>query len=100
MNAGVRDRHGRDERPGPIEPCDPIDDLMQPIAGVSLELYARIVRAIAMVNHDLSMLEPMAALHGVSREAWAEARRGWNLRIGVEPAVNQVFLVLYHSMVP
>ena len=79
---------------------DGIEQLMSPIAGVSLELYARIVRSIAMVNHDLSMLEPMAALHGVTREAWAEARRGWNLRIGAEPAVIQVFQVLYHSTVP
>lgn len=78
---------------------DGVEQLMQPIAGVSLELYARIVRSIAMVNHDLSMLEPMAALHGVARDAWNEARRGWNLRIGAEPAVNHLFLVLYDSAV-
>jgi hypothetical protein len=98
--AGTAGTAGTADAARTADPVDPIHRLMEPIAGVSLELYARIVQSIAMVNHDLSMLEPMAALHGVSRESWAEARRGWNLRIGAEPAVNQVFLVLYHSMVP
>lgn len=77
-------------------------DLLQhpsthPIAGVSLELYARIVRSISLMNHDLSMLTPMALLHGVDRDAWDEARLGWNVRIATDEAVNFLFLELYHA---
>jgi hypothetical protein len=70
---------------------------LRPIAGVSLELYARIVRSIATMNHDLSMLAPMAALHGVDHDAWVEARTGWNQRIAVDGAVNSLFCVLYET---
>jgi hypothetical protein len=75
----------------------PSSSSMQPIAGVSLELYARIVRSIEMVNHDLSMLSPMAALHGVDGLAWDEARRGWNARIATDPEINVLFRELYHT---
>ncbi len=70
---------------------------MRPVAGVTLELYAQIVRSIAMMNHDLSMLTPMAALHGVDDQSWNEARRGWNIRIATDDAVNSAFCVSYHS---
>jgi len=70
---------------------------LRPIAGVSLDLYARIVRSIATMNHDLSMLAPMAALHGVDHDAWVEARTGWNQRIAVDGAVNSLFCVLYET---
>jgi hypothetical protein len=76
---------------------DPIAELVRPIAGVSIELYARVVKSIEMVNHDLSLLEPMAAAHGVPRDAWARARRGWNERIALEPAICALFQVLYRS---
>jgi len=70
---------------------------MQPIAGVTLELYARIMRSIAMTNHDLSMLTPMAALHGVDHDSWSEARLGWNSRIATDDAVNSLFCECYHA---
>jgi hypothetical protein len=70
---------------------------LEPIAGVSLELYVRIVRSISMMNHDLSMLAPMAALHGVDHESWVEARTGWNQRIAGDGAVNSLFRVLYET---
>jgi hypothetical protein len=70
---------------------------LQPIAGVSLELYARIVRSIALMNHDLSMLAPMAALHGVGHDEWVLARQGWNERIAADDAVNYLFRELYDA---
>ena len=72
-------------------------DALTPIAGVDLELYARIVRSIALMNHDLSMLAPMAALHGVGNDAWVTAREGWNRRIASVPAVNYLFRELYDA---
>ena len=68
------------------------------IAGVDLELYTLIVRSIAAMNHDLSMLGPMAALHGLEPAQWHEARQGWNQRIATDGAVNSLFRELYHAM--
>jgi hypothetical protein len=70
---------------------------LQPVAGVSLELYARIVRSIALMNHDLSMLAPMAALHGVGQDEWGRARHVWNQRIASDDAVNYLFRELYEA---
>ncbi len=72
-------------------------DSLQPIAGVGLDLYARIVRSIALMNHDLSMLAPMAALHGVGHDEWVQARQGWNERIASDDAVNYLFRELYEA---
>ena len=72
-------------------------DSLQPIAGVGLDLYARIVRSIALMNHDLSMLAPMAALHGVGQDEWVLARQGWNERIATDDAVNYLFRELYDA---
>lgn len=77
--------------------ADPIAELARPIAGVSIELYARIVKSIQIVNHDLSLLAPMAAAHGVPRDAWVQARLGWNERIATEPAIRELFQVLYRG---
>ena len=71
-----------------------MDELLEPIAGVGIELYAAIVRSIAVFDHDLSMLSSMAALHGVGHDAWERARRGWSERLAEHPAVDHVFRVL------
>ncbi len=72
-------------------------DSLQPIAGVGLDLYARIIRSIALMNHDLSMLAPMAALHGVGQDEWVQARHGWNERIASDDAVIYLFRELYEA---
>ncbi len=77
------------------EPDTRVD--IDPIAGVSLELYARIVRSIATVNHDVSMLGPMAALHGVDAAAWNQARSGWNRRIASDQAITVLFREMYQT---
>lgn len=107
-NAGTVTRHAPVRTDGPppvpdevvpgVDDVDPVARLVEPVAGVSLELYARIVKSIEMVNHDLSLLTPMAAAHGVHHDAWATARREWNVRIADEPAVRALFQVLYGSV--
>ncbi|MEZ5221296.1 MAG: hypothetical protein R2743_07355 [Ilumatobacteraceae bacterium] len=86
---------GDRDRPGTATP-DPsgMDEVLQPIAGVGLELYAAIVRSIAVFEHDLSMLTSMAALHGVDHDTWERARRGWSARLAEHPAVDHLFRVL------
>jgi hypothetical protein len=67
----------------------------EPIAGVSLELYAEISRGLAAVNYDQSRAPEIAASHGVNATDWATAVDGWNARMHSNPAVGQRFNALY-----
>lgn len=79
-------------------PQEPAVDQLVPIAGVSLELYARIVRGIAAYNYDSSMLPALAAQHGVGEPDWIAAHHGWNGRIRRDPAVAHRFTEVYHDL--
>ena len=67
----------------------------EPIAGVSLELYAEISKSLATVNYDQSQAPALAAARGVSPENWQAAVDGWNARMRTNPAVGQRFNALY-----
>ena len=67
----------------------------EPIAGVSLELYAEISKGLAAYNYDQSKAVEVAASKGVSPENWQQAMDGWNARITATPAVGQRFNQLY-----
>ena len=71
---------------------------LEPIAGVSLELYARIVKAIAPLNYDQSALPGIAASHGVDSASWQQAHDGWNARIQGDPAVAKAFSDVYRTV--
>lgn len=66
----------------------------EPIAGVSLELYADISRESAIRPGDLGHAAMVAAGRGVSAECWQAAMNGWNARMH-NPAVAQRFNSLY-----
>lgn len=66
-----------------------------PIAGVSIELYAEISRGLAAYNYDIAKGPEVAASQGVSAESWEEAMQGWNDRIKANRAVAQRFNALY-----
>jgi hypothetical protein len=66
-----------------------------PIAGVSIELYAEISRGLAAFNYDIARGPEVAASKGVSAESWEEAMQGWNDRIKANRAVAQRFNALY-----
>jgi len=68
-----------------------------PIAGVSLELFAAISKGVAAYNYDAAKLPEIAASNGVDAGTWDEASRGWNDRIKANPAVAQRFNVLYRA---
>jgi len=63
----------------------------EPIAGVSIELYAEISREL---GGDASQAPIVAAGKGVSAESWQAAMDGWNARMH-NPAVAQRFNALY-----
>ena len=67
----------------------------EPIAGVSLELYAEISKGLAAYNYDLSAAPGIAATKGVNPQDWETAMTGWNARITANKAVAQRFNALY-----
>ncbi len=69
----------------------------EPIAGVSLELYAEISKGLAAYGYDASKAVEIAAAKGVSTAAWEQALAGWNQRIKANPAVGQRFNALYRA---
>jgi hypothetical protein len=66
----------------------------EPIAGVSLELYAEISRDSAAHAGDLGKAAEVAASKGVSGDNWQQAMNGWNARMQ-NPVVAQRFNQLY-----
>lgn len=71
---------------------------LDPIAGVSLQQYAIIVKAIAPLNYDQSALPGIAASHGVDGASWQAAHDGWNARIQGDPAVARAFSDIYRGV--
>jgi len=67
----------------------------EPIAGVSLELYAEISKSLATVNYDQTRAPEMAAAKGVGGADWQAALDGWNARMSANPAVASRFNALY-----
>lgn len=71
---------------------------LDPIAGVSLQQYAVIVKAIAPLNYDQSALPGIAASHGIDGASWQQAHDGWNARIQSDPAVARAFSDVYRGV--
>jgi hypothetical protein len=71
------------------------DPDFEPIAGVSLELYAEISKGLAAYDYDQSKAPELAAAKGVSAESWQGAMDGWNERMQRNRAVGQRFNALY-----
>jgi hypothetical protein len=67
----------------------------EPIAGVSLALYADIARELAACGYDQSKGVEVAASKGVSADSWSAALEGWNERIKSDRTVAQEFNRLY-----
>jgi hypothetical protein len=67
----------------------------EPIAGVSLELYAEISKGLADYSYDQSKAVEVAASRGVSPANWQQAVDGWNARMVANPTVAQRFNQLY-----
>lgn len=69
----------------------------EPIAGVSLELFAEVCKGLAAYGYDQSKAAEIAASKGVSAENWQQALDGWNVRVKANPAVAQRFNVAYQA---
>jgi hypothetical protein len=67
----------------------------EPVAGVSLELYAEISKGLAAYNYDQSKAPEIAASKGVSADAWDAAMTEWNVRMKRNPGVAKAFNSYY-----
>ena len=66
-----------------------------PVAGVSLELYAEVSKGLAEYNYDQAMAPQIAGTKGIAADAWQTAADAWNARMKANPAVAQRFNALY-----
>jgi hypothetical protein len=66
-----------------------------PVAGVSLEIYAEVAKGLAEYNYDQSMAVQIAGMKGIAADAWQTASDTWNARMKANPAVAQRFNALY-----
>ncbi len=74
---------------------EPAPGALEPIAGVTLERYATIVKGIAAYGYDQSKLVDVAAANGVAAGDWLAAQDGWSARIQADRAVGSRFNQLY-----
>jgi len=71
------------------------DQLSEPIAGVTLEAYARVSAGLADFGFDPRKGPELAARLGVSTAGWSEAVQGWNARIRSDADIAHEFNRLY-----
>jgi DNA-binding protein H-NS len=72
-------------------------ELLEPIAGVSLEQYARFAKTIGERKLDQAGTEAMVMGQGVTPEAWQTAYDGWNARFKDNMALSVHFGNLYQQ---
>ncbi len=70
----------------------------EPIAGVSLELYATISKQLVARGGDQSLAPVIAGEHGIDQASWDTAVAGWNQRMTQDPSVASQFNTLYRTM--
>lgn len=64
---------------------------MEPIAGVTLAVYAEINVEFSNRGYDPAVAQALAARRGISTSSWRQAVAGWNRRIHEHPRVAAEF---------
>lgn len=72
-------------------------DLLEPVAGVTVEQYVTVVKGVAAYNYDQAMLPTIAAGLGIDRASWDTAAAAFNARVMASPAFAQHFNMLYRA---
>ena len=78
--------------------AQPAPGNLAPIAGVDLDVYARIVKGVAAFQYDETKLPVVAGMFGVDPSAWAEAQAGWGARIQADRGVGRRFNEIYSAV--
>ena len=71
--------------------------MLEPIAGVSLEKYAELSKAIGERKLDQAGIDGFVPLHGVTPDAWQAAYDGWNERFKGNMTLATHFGTLYQQ---
>lgn len=71
--------------------------LLEPIAGVTIEKYAELAKAVGDRKLDQAGIESFVQLHGLTPDAWQEAYDGWNERFKGNMALSVHFGTLYQQ---
>jgi hypothetical protein len=74
---------------------EPSAEALEPIAGVDLETYTKVVKGIAAFGYDAERLPEVAAGLGIAGSDWATAQAGWGERIQADRALGSRFNALY-----
>jgi hypothetical protein len=77
---------------GPVDP-----QLLEPIAGITLERYAELSKSIGERKLDQAGIENFVRSHGVSYEDWQAAYDGWNERFKGNMALSVHYGTLYQQ---
>ena len=88
-------RAGMDAQAVHAMTAQPAPGSLAPIAGVDLDVYARIVKGIAAFQYDETKLPVVAGMFGIDPAAWAEAQAGWGARIQSDRGVGRTFNEIY-----
>jgi hypothetical protein len=78
--------------------AEPAPGALEPIAGVDLDRYARIVKGIAAYGYDETKLPVVAGMFGVDPDSWATAQAGWGARIQADRGVGRKFNEIYAAV--
>jgi hypothetical protein len=78
--------------------AEPAPGALEPIAGVDLDRYTRIVKGIAAYGYDETKLPVVAGMFGIDPESWATAQAGWGARIRADRGVGRKFNELYAAV--
>jgi hypothetical protein len=73
-------------------------DAGEPIAGVSLELYAEISRELTARGGDQALAPAVAKEKGVDQASWDAAVARWNDRMRTTPAIATRFNQLWRGV--
>jgi hypothetical protein len=73
------------------------EELLTPIAGVTVEQYVQVCKGVAAYNYDQSMLPIVADRLGITADAWTMAAAGFNARVSNSPAFARHFNALYRA---
>jgi len=72
---------------------------LEPIAGVSLELYAQWAKSVGAKKLDQAGIEAFVQSQGFPATAWQEAYDGWNARMKNNMALSVQYGNLYQQAV-
>lgn len=74
---------------------EPSAAALEPVAGVDLAAYAKVVKGISAYGYDAARLPEVAVANGIAPSDWEQAQAVWGERIQHDRALGSRFNQLY-----